>query len=312
MSPEEAHPSRFKRALWMVGALVYAAVALVLLSVWRMPIDSILGSVSSTVLSRTGHTLQFGPGTIRWSGGLRIDSLEAQIRTAVATIPIELDAIEIRPHWISTLLGRPGARIDAAAYGGKLEAWGRSARWEPGTLSQATMRLSEVDLSTVTALQALLGGRVRGIAQAAVELTVDGPEPNQWRGRGGAQISELDMQNVTLGGLTIERLPLGRVEVELEIPPEVGEAQIRRCEIGGAEVELTASGRVVLARDLARCRLEAQARVRLTGQTRETLGEALTLMGFAADEQGWTQIALSGTLQQPRAASARLETPAAP
>jgi type II secretion system protein N len=306
MTVEEERPSRMRRLLWITGAVVYGVGALVLLSIWRMPVDSVLRSVETMVLTRSGHTVQFGHGSVGWTGGLRIESVDAEIRTPGASIPVEVDAIEIQPQWISTMLGRVGARVDASVYGGSLELWARAARWDPGRLSQATARLTDLDLSVVTALQSLLGGRVQGVAQLAAELAVEGPEPNQWHGRAGLQVTNLDMQNVALGGLTVERLPLGRVDIELEIPDGVGEAQIRRCEIGGAEVELTATGRVVLAPDPARCRLEVQARLRLSGQTRETLGEALSLMGFAADEQGWTQIALSGTLLQPRANAARL------
>src|SRR5262245_21398565 len=101
MTADDARPSRMKRFLWIAGAVVYGIGALVLLSIWRMPVDSVLRSLETMVLTRTGHTVQFGHGSVSWTGGLRIDSADAEIRTPGASIPVEVDSIEIHPQWIS-------------------------------------------------------------------------------------------------------------------------------------------------------------------------------------------------------------------
>ena len=167
-------------------------------------------------------------------------------------------------------------------------------------------------LDDVAPLAALTEGRVAGTVDGALELQLDGPEPSQWHGNLRISALGLDLRNANLGGLTLERLPLGHADLELELPAGTGEVRVQSCEVTGTELELSASGRVILAPELARSRVELSGRLRVTGQTKENLGDMLSLLGYKADEQGWLDVSVGGTLWSPRASPSRSGTLAEP
>jgi type II secretion system protein N len=285
-----------------VGALLYLGSALAVLVLLRLPVDRILAAAFRAVEQRGGPRIDSDAARLRWNGRLHISRATVGVRIQDKPVPVELESLELVPEWTSLILGSPAARVRGEAYGGRMAVRAQAGSRALQRLQRVEAELRSVSLDAVEVLAALTGGRIRGTVDAALDVRLDGVEPATWSG--GARLSAvgLDLQNSNLGGLTLERLPLGRAEVELELAPGSGEVRLRRGEISGPEVELMAAGRVILDAELGRSRLDLSARVRLSGRTRANLGEALGLLGYTPDEQGWIEVSLGGTLQSPRTA----------
>lgn len=300
MSREPQSGSRWRRALAFVAAWLYLGTATAALVLLRFPLDRVLASATLQIERQGGPRLEVGPARLGWLFSVFLEGLQAELRLPRGPATLELEQIEVHPDWGSVVFGRPGVWVRAAAYGGRVELEAKATDRTATRLESARIVVEHVDLSTAGVLEQLSGGRFQGLVEAAAELDVAGPAPADWRGHGRILVAGLDLQNVALGGLTMEHLPLGRAEVELEIAEGSAELRLVRCEVSGSEVEIVATGRVVLAPDPTRSRLEIQVRLRLSGRTLETMGDAVSLMGFPPDESGWLRLTVAGTLNNPQ------------
>ena len=120
MSDPESGDGRLRQALrGAAGAAYFLAVTGVLVFA-RLPVDRVLEAAARAVEQRGGPQLAFGPAALSWSGVLRIDQVTAKVRLGDNVAPAELGHVRVAPSWWGLLLGNPGVRLDAEAYGGQI------------------------------------------------------------------------------------------------------------------------------------------------------------------------------------------------
>jgi type II secretion system protein N len=305
MSEAAAGRAHWRRGATTAAAVAYLVAATVLLSVWRMPLQELLEAGAQRLRAATGHSVHLGPARLGWSGRLGIEGVHAELSSGARKVPVVLESVEVTPAWLRTLLGRPAARLDASAYGGEVSVSVQASDLGLTRARSVSIRLEGVDIAGIEALAVWLGGQSQGICSARVELEMKGPQPEDWKGSCLLSADGLHLTGVGLGGLTLERLPLGSVQIELELLEDGASVQIRRCETRSPELEVSCSGSIELARDVQQSQAQIFIQARLMGQLEMSLGELAGVRGYVPDERGWLRVSVSGPPGALRVAPAR-------
>lgn len=265
-------PSMRKRILLYAGYVGFFVVCCGLFAYWTFPYDRLRDFLVQEVERPRGPDgrrrpsgIQLSIGELRpsWVTGVDLEEvtvIEQPDEPDGRPIEITLDEVSARVGLLAALGGSTDLSFDATVGGGSIE--GVYVDGEEATHIEAA--LDRVQLRRLGIMRSLVGLPVTGRASGTVDLTIadansqtDGSIALTIDGLqiGGGQVPIPGMS----GGLTIERIRAGTLELSMDV--EDGVARIRKLESDGEDLRIQGSGTVRLMRPLEMSRLDLMVRV---------------------------------------------------
>lgn len=265
-------PSKRKKVLLYAGFVAFFFASFLLFAYWTFPYHRVRDFIVQEVERPKGPD-----GTRRPSGvQLHIGSLSPSWITGVeaedvrvvqqpdepdsAPIEITLEEVSARVGVFALLGGATDVSFDVTVGGGTIDGVYEDSE----ELTHIEAVVEEVQLRQLGIFTSLVGLPVAGIMNGEVDLTVANDNA-QTDGRvaltvdglqiGGGQVPIPGMS----GGLTVERIRAGKLEVELTV--EDGVARIQKLASNGDDLQIEGSGTVRLMRPLKMSRLDLMLRV---------------------------------------------------
>lgn len=265
-------PAMRKKVLLYLAYTGFFGACFALFAYWTFPYDRLRDFIVQEVERPRGPDGQRRPSGIQLSIGDLSPSWVTGVDLEEVTVikqpdepdgrPVEitLDEVSARVGLFAALGGSTDLSFDATVGGGTIE--GIYVDEEETTHIEA--KLDRVQLRRLGIMNSLVGLPVAGRANGTVELTIaddnsqtDGSVSLSIDGLtiGGGQVPIPGMS----GGLTIERIRAGTLELSMEV--EDGVARLQKLESNGEDLQIGGSGTVRLMRPVEMSRLDLMLRV---------------------------------------------------
>lgn len=276
-----------KLLLYVVAYPAFFVVSLVLGAYWTFPYDHLRDFiVQEAERSGTMH-LEIASMRPSWLTGVELEGVRfAQVsREAPSENPAELviSQAEARISLLSLLTGTTDVTFDAMFDGGG-HIEGELADSEESTHIQA--QLENVDLRRIGPLRDAVGLPVAGRASGDIDLTVAREAANtngttQLTIRGlavGDGHTPLVVEGLGAGGVTLERMNLGTLQLRMNTERGVG--TIQRLHADGEHAELNGTGSIRFTQPLRMSSLELLLRVKFKDAYRNSSPRMSALFGL--------------------------------
>ncbi len=299
MKSESEAGVRSRKFFWFLAGSLYLFVATGLLSLWRLPAKEMVQMAEVNLEKRPGWSLDVGAAGVGWLGSLwaRGVSLKAPWQKE----RLQFSQIDAGPSWWGLLWGTPVAdAIFLPVSGGRVEIRASFSGLREPRLGGLSLEASRLNLMELAAAAGLPGGRILGQLQGSGRWELGSRAVETWQGAFEVSARGVVLEGISLGGLRLDRLGMGAVELRGRLEKGSGILLLERGRVSGSDVELQASGQVVLSQRLSMSRLDLEIRLKLAGQAKVTYEEILDLMGYRRGGTGWIEMSLGGTLERPR------------
>jgi type II secretion system protein N len=316
-----------QRILMLAGYNAFFWVAFWLCAYWSFPYQRLAAYITDKVNeSGAGYTLEIGALSPYWLSGVELEQVQVRKTAAQAlatpskdeqgkptpTQAIKIDSAQARLSLLSLLTGTRSVNFTAELGEGEID--GNYS--EDGDDKKVVATLSDVDLAKFALLESVVSLPMRGVLEGEFDLTL-GKQPTKTQGTVALSIDKLvigdgkaKLKLGSMGGLTIDPIDAGKVEVELDVKDGVG--AVKKLSANGKDLKLSGSGDVRFAQPLARSRLNVVLKLALTddykNKSSRTKAMFALLEGGGAPQvsaartaDGSFQLRLSGLLSSIRA-----------
>jgi type II secretion system protein N len=263
--------------------MAYAALGVVLFFAFLLVSFPYADTISG-VLAPTGLRLSTRGQGMSFPYGLRMDGVTLDSPTDGRAF-FQSDRMRVTPALLSWLMGSPGVRIDADAYGGNFDLRAR----REGDATEVSFNGADLHLDDYTALRAMgvnLGGIVSGNGDAYLA------QNDLFADRG--------VINLTASGASYRMFPgtpplkLGDITAVVQL--DRGKITIQQLESHGGDVTLSGRGIIELQPNLPDSEVAIKFQLATTPVGRKRLG---FIMNFLPHPPNSTPYFLSGTLGFP-------------
>lgn len=282
------------KALEIVGYAGFFVVCFGLFAYWTFPYDRLGSFIENKVAeSGSGYTIRIGEISPYWGTGLELTrvTLRKQNADEVAQVDAnseakkEDDAFRIREARVrlgilAALIGNRKVSFDAELEQGEIEG----TFTDSGDQKHLDATLTSVDVGKLGLLDSVISLPVKGTAEGDFDLTL-GKEPTKSNGTAKLRIRNLTLGDGVaklkvgaMGGLTIEPVEAGTVNIELDVKDGVG--TVKKLTNDGKDIELEGSGEVRLTEPLSRSRFDVLLRLKIKDAYREKSERTKTLMSL--------------------------------
>ena len=322
-----------KRTIRVLGLLMWFAMAFVVGVYWTFPMDDLKPALIGLLEAQMGKGKQgaYGVdpkvevGSLSLSGiGVKAERVMIQLASRDPdpgpTIDLEELAVGVRP-W--SLLGKATTvSFDADLYGGDVE--GVLSVDDKGSVHDADVEISDLDLKNILPVQALLGVPIGGMLNLRAKLDL-GATPE----KDGSGAIKIDLKGATLGpgnlkmlaalgGFELPAVDLGNLKGEILI--KQGKGTLTGLKLDGKDVQAELTGDVMFKGRLLTSRLDIDGWFALTPpflerekkfQSLLELGENMGGFGggpslaTAKDAEGHYWFSVKGATQNPAVALSR-------
>ncbi len=265
-------PSLRKKILLYAAYVGFFFTCFVVFAYWTFPYDRLRDFVVQEVERPKGPDGQRRPSGVQlsigelspsWVTGVELEDVTVIKQPEDADgrpIEITLEEVSARVGLFALLGGTTDVSFDTTVGGGTIEG-----EFEEGEeLTRLEAEVEQVQLRQLGIMNALIGLPVAGVADGTVSLTI-ADDNSQTDGEvaltvdnlqvGGGQVPVPGMS----GGLTVERIRAGKLEVAMDV--EDGVARIQKLQSNGDDLQIQGSGTIRLMRPLKMSRLDLLLRV---------------------------------------------------
>jgi type II secretion system protein N len=263
--------------------IAYAAIGLVFFLAFLLATFPYADTLSN-VLAPMGLRLSSRDQGRSFPYGLRMDGVMLDSPADGRTL-FQSERLRVTPGLLSWLMGSPGVRITAEAYGGSFEIHARRY----GNATELSFNGADLHLESYTALRAMgvnLGGIVSGDGEAYVALNDVGAD------HGTANLTALGASYRMFAGMP--PLKLGDVTAILKL--DQGKITIQKLESHGGDLIVSGRGVIQLQPYLPDSEVAFRFQLATTPAGAKRLG---ALLNFLPHPPNSTPYFLSGTLGLP-------------
>jgi type II secretion system protein N len=315
------------RAVWLpylaYNTLFWAAFWL--FCYWTFPYERIAAQlVDQVAASGKGYSLEIGSLSPYWLSGvqlndvvLRKDALEPVPAPAAgdnAKAPdraLRVREAHARVGIFGLLFGSRKVSFGAALESGEIEG----SYQGNSELHSVSAKLDQVDLAKLGLIEAVLQVPVQGTLSGDIDIAL-AQDPKLTQGSVKLELAKLVVGDGKakvkvggLGGLTLDPIEAGNLELELDIKEGVG--VLSRMASDGKDLKLKGSGDVRLGTPVGSSRLSLLVNIKFTDMYRNKSPRTQAMFGLldnagapqitaAKTADGALQYRLSGTLSSPR------------
>jgi type II secretion system protein N len=263
--------------------IAYAAIGLVFFLAFLLATFPYADTLSN-VLAPMGLRLSSRDQGMSFPYGLRMDGVMLDSPADGRTL-FQSERLRVTPGLLSWLMGSPGVRITAEAYGGSFEIHARRY----GNATELSFNGADLHLESYTALRAMgvnLGGIVSGDGEAYVALNDVGAD------HGTANLTALGASYRMFAGMP--PLKLGDVTAILKL--DQGKITIQKLESHGGDLIVSGRGVIQLQPYLPDSEVAFRFQLATTPAGAKRLG---ALLNFLPHPPNSAPYFLSGTLGLP-------------
>ncbi len=268
-----------ERILTLLGYNTFFWVAFWLFAYWTFPYERLAAYLMDKVNERSGgYTLEIGSVSPYWLTGVEFENVRLRKGAADAPAPtsasqgaaaradgaIKVASAHARLGLFALLTGGRSVSFGADLGQGGIDGSYR----EDGVERQLVADLSKVDLGKLGVLESLVSLPMKGSLTGQIDLTM-GKEPTKTSGQVQLTIQKLTIGDGkaklkvgTMGGLTVEPISAGDVQLDLDVKNGVG--NVRKLSASGPDLKLEGSGEVRFAQPVARSRINILLRLAFT------------------------------------------------
>ena len=310
-----------------------------LFAYWMFPYQRLAAFLSDKVSeSGSGYTLEIGGIAPYWLTGVELE--DVKVRKAAAEVlaapppgtgkdkatlvdqSIKVRTAHARMGLLSLLFGDTALSFAAELEAGELEG----TYDDDGDEKHVVARLEKVDLAKLGLLESLVSLPLTGMLTGDFNLTL-APQAAKTSGKINLTVQKLTagdgkakLKLGSMGGLTIDPIAVGDVNLDLDVKAGVG--SVRKLSSSGPDLTLDGSGDVRFAQPLGRTRLALLLRLKLNESYRDKTsrtkvmfslleGASSPQLAAAKTPDGAFQVRLGGTLTAPRVLPAGKNKPGA-
>lgn len=263
--------------------IAYAAIGVALFFAFLLATFPYADTLSN-VLAPMGLRLSSRDQGMSFPYGLRMDGVMLDSPADGRTL-FESERLRVTPGLLSWLMGSPGVRITADAYGGSFDLHARRY----GNATELSFNGAGLHLESYTALRAMglnLGGIISGDGEAYVAMNDISAD------HGTANLTALGASYRIFAGMA--PLKLGEVTAVLKL--EQGKITIQKLESHGGDVMVSGRGVIQLEPYLPDSEVALRFQLATTPAGAKRLG---VLLNFLPHPPNSTPYFLSGTLGLP-------------
>jgi type II secretion system protein N len=304
------------------GYAAFFCTCFVLFAYWTFPYERVRDLLEAQVSSSAGSgqaqtRLSIGELGPHWLSGVTMSAIaleKGEPRPDEPASRIAIDALTLHASPLALLLGELDLSFGAEIGDGEIDGNYEKSDGEP---MQIDAELEAVDLERLGA-GSYLGVPLAGAVTGAIDLAL-AEQAAATQGSVTLRIADLRIGDGKskvkvpgmAGGLTIDPIDAGALELELAVRD--GVATIERMEAKGKDVELSGSGSIRIASQLAQSRADVTLAVKFSDkykQSSDRTKSAFELLGQnpvvkrATSADGMMRFKLTGSLSNLRSAPA--------
>lgn len=290
------------RALKTAAKIVAWLLLVVYFVYLRFPYDRVRPRLEEELANLGGLQLSFGSLGPDGRGGLRLGDVTLRpgsatgLASGAAAGPTyHLERLDARPHLLSLLRGRAGARIHAEGYDGSLS----------GTVSRASETELRIDLDVddveLTGMPMPNGGALQGRLDASIDDLVVVPG-QALQGLNGHLELEATKGAVLPFQTRTTRIPPQPVQFDrlaASADVEAGQLRVETLEVEGSDVSASGHAEITLSRNLGRSPVTGELRVKFGPDFSVYEDVVKGLTRARTDSEGYLTLNLKGTLARP-------------
>ncbi len=209
---------------------------------------------------------------------------------------LRIERIALRPSVWQLLTLKPGARVHARVYGGRVE--GTVA--QSGGRSLVSLDVKEVELAKYAPLSERFQLHASGRIGGTVELDLDAADATKSTGKidlavQGARIDESNPYN-------LQKIPKTEFERGGTAVVEIGNGKATLKDVGfhGEELDLSLEGEILLRKSFASSQWAAKASIRASDAWKAQVALLDTFLGPGKGGDGTYRYKLAGPVSRPR------------
>jgi type II secretion system protein N len=316
-----------ERILMAVGYGAFFWFFFFLFAYFMFPYQRLAAYLSDKVAeSGSGYTLEIGAIAPYWLTGVELN--DVKVRRAAAEVlaapaapagkdkPLLDQSIKVRTAHarmgvFSLLFGNTALSFAAELEAGQLEG----TYDDDGDEKHVVAKLEKVDLAKLGLLESLISLPLKGMLTGDFDLIL-APQAAKTSGKIKLLVQKLTagdgkakLKLGSMGGLTIDPIAVGDVNVDVDVKAGVG--SVRKLSSTGPDLTLDGSGDVRFAQPLGRSRLGLLLRLKLNESYRDKTprtkvmfslldGASSPQVAAAKTPDGAFQVRLGGSLASPR------------
>ena len=328
-----------ERILTALGYGAFFWLFFFLFAYWMFPYQRLAAYLSDKVSeSGTGYTLEIGAIAPYWLTGVELEDVKVRKSAAEAlTTPppsagkekatlvdqsIKVRTAHARLGLFSLLFGNTALSFAAELEAGELEG----TYDDNGDEKHVVAKIEKVELAKLGLLESLVSLPLKGMLTGNFDLTL-APQASKTAGKIDLTVQKLTagdgkakLKLGSMGGLTIDPIAVGDVNLGLDVKAGVG--SVRKLSSSGPDLTIDGSGDVRFAQPLGRTRLGLLLRLKLNESYRDKTprtkvmfslldGASSPQVAAAKTPDGAFQVRLGGTLAAPRVLPAGQNKPGA-